>query len=79
MSELAELVSFMARMLVDHPESVVVTEAQGENTTVIRLRVGPGDFGKVIGKEGRIARSLRTILMGASTKLGRRTVLEIEE
>jgi hypothetical protein len=69
----------MAKMLVDAPESVRVSEVLGENTTVIELQVAPSDLGKIIGKKGRTALALRTVLNGASTKLRRRTVLEILE
>lgn len=73
------LVETMAKALVDKPEAVEVTEVEGEQTTVIELKVAKEDLGKVIGKEGRTARSLRTILGAASTKLRRRSVLEIIE
>jgi predicted RNA-binding protein YlqC (UPF0109 family) len=72
-----ELIEVMAKALVDSPEEVVVTEKKGQNTSLIELRVAKGDVGKVIGKDGRTAQSMRTILAGASTKLGRRSVLEI--
>ncbi len=79
MEELRHLVEVMAKALVDAPDQVEVTEVQGEQTTVIELRVAKEDLGKIIGREGNNARSLRTILSGVSTKLGRRTVLEILE
>ncbi len=69
----------MAKALVDKPEEVVVTEIEGEQTSVIELKVAKDDLGKIIGKEGRNARSLRTILGASSTKLRKRTVLEIIE
>ena len=78
-SELAKLIEYMARMLVDFPDQVSVNEIVGENTTVLELKVAKEDLGKVIGKQGRTARSVRTILNGASTKLRKRTVLEIIE
>lgn len=78
-SELAELIAYMARMLVDHSDQVQVNEIAGENTTVIELKVAKEDLGKIIGKQGRTARAVRTILNGASTKLRKRTVLEIVE
>ena len=65
--------------LVDHPEAVDVKEVSGERTTVYELRVDPNDFGKVIGKQGKTARALRTILTASCTKLGKRCVLEILE
>ena len=73
------LVEIMARALVDKPEAVEVTEVEGEQTTVIELKVATEDLGKVIGKEGRTARALRIIMGAASTKLRRRSVLEIIE
>jgi predicted RNA-binding protein YlqC (UPF0109 family) len=76
---LKELVEVMAKALVDKPAEVEVTEVEGEQTTVIELRVAKEDLGKVIGKEGRTARSMRTILGAASTKLRTRSVLEILE
>jgi predicted RNA-binding protein YlqC (UPF0109 family) len=74
-----ELVEFMAKALVDDSDSVNVTEVEGERVTVIELRVAPGDLGKVIGKQGRTARALRTILNANATKLRKRAVLEIVE
>lgn len=79
MSELRDLVEYMSKALVDLPEKVEVTEISGEQTTVIELKVDKTDIGKVIGKQGRTARALRTILNGASTKLRKRSVLEIIE
>ena len=76
---LKDLVEFMAKSLVDNPEKVEVKEVAGEQTTVVELRVDKEDLGKVIGKQGRTARSMRTILTAASTKLQKRSVLEIVE
>ncbi|MGA2025768.1 MAG: KH domain-containing protein [Syntrophobacteraceae bacterium] len=76
---LKELIEFMARALVDNPEKVRVSEIQGEQTSVIELRVSKEDLGKVIGKQGRTARAMRTILSAASTKIRKRAVLEIIE
>jgi len=76
---LKELVEFMARALVDNPEKVRVSEIEGEQTSVIELRVAKEDLGKVIGKQGRTARAMRTLLSAASTKIRKRTVLEIIE
>lgn len=73
------LIETIARALVDKPDQVVVSEVEGEQTTVIELRVAKEDLGKVIGKQGRTARALRTILSAASTKLRKRSVLEILE
>jgi hypothetical protein len=69
----------MAQALVDHPEQVEVSEVAGEQTSVIELRVAKDDLGKVIGKQGRTAKAMRTILSAASTKLRKRTVMEIIE
>lgn len=74
-----ELIVLIAKALVDKPEAVVVTELEGEQTSVIELRVAKEDLGKVIGKQGRTARAMRTILSAASTKLRKRSVLEILE
>jgi hypothetical protein len=74
-----ELVEVIARALVDDPESVRVAEVHSESITVIELRVGPGELGKIIGKQGRTARAIRTILNANATKLRRRAVLEILE
>jgi uncharacterized protein len=78
-SNLKELVEFMAKSLVDNPDSVEVSEVAGDQTTVVELKVAKDDLGKVIGKQGRTARSMRTILNAASTKLQKRSVLEIIE
>lgn len=74
-----ELIKMIAQALVDNPEQVQVSEVLGERTSVIELRVAKEDLGKIIGKQGRTARSIRTILSAASTKLRRRAVLEIIE
>ena len=74
-----ELVEVIAKALVDEPEAVRVNEAAGEEVTVIELRVAPGDLGKVIGRQGRPARAIRTILGATATKLRKRAVLEILE
>jgi hypothetical protein len=79
MSELQELISYVSKSLVDLPDAVEVNEIVGEQTTVIELKVDKSDLGKVIGKQGRTARALRTILNAASTKLKTRSVLEIIE
>ena len=77
--EMKSLVEQMAKALVDKPEDVAVTEVVGEKTTVYELKVDTSDLGKVIGKQGKTARSMRTILGAAGTKLGKRCVLEILE
>lgn len=74
-----ELVEYIARALVDDSDAVKVTELEGDKVTVIELRVGQGDLGKVIGKQGRTARAIRTILNANATKLHKRAVLEIVE
>ncbi len=76
---LKELVEYIAKSLVDKPEEVHVTEIGGEQTVVYELRVAKEDLGKVIGKQGRTARAIRTILGAASIKLKKRSVLEILE
>ena len=73
------LVEQIAKALVDEPEQVSVQVVEGEQVTVLELRVGPNDIGKVIGKQGRTARSLRTILGAAGMKLHKRFTLEILE
>ena len=73
------LVETMARALVDNPDDVKVAEVAGEKTTVLELRVAESDLGKVIGKQGKTARAMRTILSASGTKLGKRCVLEILE
>jgi hypothetical protein len=73
------LIEMIAKALVDKSDQVEVTEVEGEQTTVIELKVAKEDLGKVIGKQGRTARALRTILSAASTKIRKRSVLEIIE
>jgi predicted RNA-binding protein YlqC (UPF0109 family) len=74
-----ELIKYIAQALVDQPEHVEVNEVEGEQTSVIELKVAKEDLGKVIGKQGRTARAMRTILSAASTKIRKRSVLEIIE
>jgi predicted RNA-binding protein YlqC (UPF0109 family) len=74
-----DLVEMIAKALVDNPDQVSVTEVDGEQTTVLELRVAPNDLGKVIGKQGRTARCIRTLLGAASMKFKKRFVLEILE
>lgn len=76
---LKDLVEYIAKSLVDNPDNVVVTEVEGEQTSVLELKVAKEDLGKVIGKQGRTARAMRTILGAASTKAKKRSVLEILE
>ena len=73
------LIETLAKSLVDSPDEVKVSEVEGEKTTVYELRVAQPDLGKVIGKQGKTARAMRTILGAAGTKLGKRCVLEILE
>jgi len=77
--EMKELIEYIAKVLVDNPEAVRVTELEGRQTSVIELQVAKEDLGKVIGKQGRTARAMRTILGAASTKMKKRSVLEILE
>ncbi|OGR12400.1 MAG: RNA-binding protein [Desulfobacula sp. GWF2_41_7] len=74
-----ELIEYIAKALVDSPDLVQVSEVVGDQTSVLELKVAKEDLGKVIGKQGRSARAMRTILSAASTKLKKRTVLEIIE
>ena len=74
-----ELIKYISQALVDSPDKVEVTEIVGEQTSVIELRVAKEDLGKVIGKQGRTAKAIRTILSAASAKLNKRSVLEIIE
>ncbi len=79
MSAMKDIVETTAKALVDNPDKVQVTEIEGEKTVVIELRVDPAELGKVIGKQGRIARALRTLLSAMGRKAGKRVVLEILE
>ncbi len=72
-----ELVEFIAKALVDSPEEVHVTEVEGERSIILELRVAPDDMGKVIGKQGKIAKSIRTLTKATATKQGKRVVVEI--
>ncbi len=74
-----DLIKYIAQALVDNPENVVVSEVEGNQTSVLELKVAKEDLGKVIGKQGRTARAMRTILSAASAKVKKRTVLEIIE
>lgn len=74
-----ELVTYIARALVDNPDQVQVSEIEGNQTSVLELKVAKEDLGKVIGKQGRTARAMRAILNAASAKVKKRTVLEIIE
>ncbi|MCK5784228.1 MAG: KH domain-containing protein [Desulfobacterales bacterium] len=74
-----DLIKYIAEALVDNPEQVAVLEVTGNQTSVLELKVAKEDLGKVIGKQGRTARAMRTILSAASAKVKKRTVLEIIE
>jgi uncharacterized protein len=74
-----DLIKYIAQALVDKPDEVVVSEVEGNQTSVLELKVAKEDLGKVIGKQGRTARAMRTILSAASAKVKKRTVLEIIE
>ncbi len=74
-----ELIKFISEALVDKPDQVEVTEVEGERTSVLELKVAKEDLGKIIGKQGRTARALRTILAASSAKINKRVVLEIVE
>jgi predicted RNA-binding protein YlqC (UPF0109 family) len=76
---LKELIEFIARALVDEPDSVEVSDISGEQTIVLELRVAKADLGKVIGKQGRTVKAMRAILNAASSKLRKRADLEILE
>ncbi len=72
-----ELLTYVAQNLVEHPEQVSVTEVEGAGETVLELRVAPEDMGKVIGRQGRIAREIRVLLRSAAQRLGKRVSVEI--
>jgi predicted RNA-binding protein YlqC (UPF0109 family) len=79
MTELKELVTYIVKSLVDNQDKVSVAEIAGDRSVIYEVRVGEGDMGKVIGKEGRTAQAVRTIVTAAAMKLGKRTVIEILE
>ncbi|MCL2092958.1 MAG: KH domain-containing protein [Treponema sp.] len=72
-----DLVEYIVKSLVDDPSAVNITVVEGEKSTILELRVAQGDIGKVIGKHGRIAKAIRTVLQASTAKGGRHTVLEI--
>ena len=74
-----DLIGYIAKALVDNPDDVTVSEVEGNQTSVLELKVAKEDLGKVIGRQGRTARAMRTILSAASAKIKKRTVLEIIE
>jgi predicted RNA-binding protein YlqC (UPF0109 family) len=77
--DMRELIELISKELVDYPDQVIVTKVDGERISALELRVAQSDLGKIIGKHGKTARAMRTILSAASTRQGRRTVLEILE
>lgn len=79
MDKLNELVTYIAKSLVDSPEKVEVRNIAGEQTAVLELKVAPEDLGKIIGKQGKTAKAIRTILGAAAAKMRKRAVLEILE
>ncbi len=74
---MGELVKYIAQALVDNPEEVTVNEVEGEQSVIIELKVAPEDMGKVIGKQGRIAKAIRTVVKAAATKENKRVIVEI--
>lgn len=74
---MGELVEYIAKSLVDYPELVTVNEVEGSQSLIIELKVAPEDMGKVIGKQGRIAKAIRTVVKAASTKDNKRVIVEI--
>jgi len=74
-----QLIEYMAKALVDQPDKVVIKEIAGEKTLIYELRVGEGDLGKIIGKEGRTAKAMRSIISASAMKMGKRAQLEILE
>ena len=76
---MGELVSAIAKSLVENPEAVEVSEEQSNGTTVVQLKVAPDDMGKVIGKQGRIAKALRTVMRAAATRQNAKVSVEIDD
>ncbi|EHI98468.1 MULTISPECIES: KH domain-containing protein [unclassified Clostridium] len=72
-----ELVEFMAKSLVDNPDAVTVNEVDGEQSIILELKVAPEDMGKIIGKQGRIAKAIRTVVKAAAVKQNKRVIVEI--
>ena len=73
-----ELVTFVAKSLVDHPDQVVVHETEGPEAIILELNVAPEDMGKVIGKQGRIAKAIRVVMRAAAVRQGEKVVVEID-
>ena len=76
-ADMKELLEYLARALVDKPDDVEVTAVEGERSIILQLRVDPEDVGKVIGKKGRIAQAMRTLIKASATKEGRNAIVEI--
>ena len=76
-ADMKELLEYLARALVDKPDNVEVTAVEGERSIILQLRVDPEDVGKVIGKKGRIAQAMRTLIKASATKEGRNAIVEI--
>ncbi|HHZ01929.1 MAG TPA: KH domain-containing protein [Tissierellia bacterium] len=74
---MGELVEYIAKSLVDNPDMVTVNEVEGSQSLIIELKVAPDDMGKVIGKQGRIAKAIRTVVKAAATKENKRVIVEI--
>ena len=74
---LGELVKYIAKSLVDYPDLVTVNEIEGSQSLIVELKVAPDDMGKVIGKQGRIAKAIRTVVKAAATKENKRVIVEI--
>lgn len=72
-----EMVELIAKALVDHPEAVDVSQVEGERSIILELRVSPDDMGKVIGKQGRIAKAIRSLVKAAANREGKRVIVEI--
>ena len=76
---MSELVAFVARSLVENPDAVVVREVEGPESIIVELRVAPEDMGKVIGKQGRIARAIRTVVKASASRLDLNVIVEISQ
>ena len=76
-SKMKDLLDYMAKCLVDHPEDVQIDVIEGERSVILQLKVHPNDIGKVIGKQGRIAQAIRTLIKAAGTKQGKNAIVEI--
>ena len=76
-NDMKKLVEVIAKSLVEHPDEVVVTETENEKTILVELRVAPSDMGKVIGKQGRIAKAIRAVVKAAASKVEKKVIVEI--